>query len=42
MGDGAAPMEVEDEENVQGDPTDEFVIRGDLATVQNLFDHSSK
>ena len=26
MGDGAAPMDVEDEENVQGDPTNEFVI----------------
>ena len=25
MGDGAAPMEVEDEENVQDDPSDEFL-----------------
>ena len=37
MGDGAAPMEVEDEENVKGGPTDEFVIRSDLTTVQNPF-----
>ena len=27
MGDGAASMEVEDEENVQGDPTDELSFR---------------
>ena len=33
MGNGAAPMELEDKDNVQGDPTDEFVIRGDLTTI---------
>ena len=32
MGDGAAPMEVEDEHIVQGDPTDEFDTRGVILT----------
>ena len=37
MGDGAAPMQVEDEENVQGDPTDEFVTKGTSTGCSGYF-----
>ena len=28
MGDGAAPKQVEDEKNMQGDPTNQFITKG--------------